>query len=94
MYEQISKELGWTCDARQLASMQAANEKELQSLEDRIKDAEENLGDTEVRDAHRAKADYLAKIGDRQEAGKAYTVTEGKTAGAGQKLDLVFSLLR
>ena len=94
LYEQTCKELGWTPDSKQLATMKAANEKALADLEGKIKDAEENLGDIEVRDAHRAKADYLAKIGDREAAGKAYAVTEEKTAGAGQKLDLVFSLLR
>lgn len=42
----------------------------------------------------RAKADYLAKIGDKEGATAAYEVTEKKTAGAAQKLDLVFSLMR
>lgn len=42
----------------------------------------------------RAKADYLAKIGDKDGATAAYALTEKKTAGAAQKLDLVFSLMR
>ena len=42
----------------------------------------------------RAKADYLAKIGDKEGATEAYALTEKKTAGAAQKLDLVFSLMR
>lgn len=94
LYEEVCKDLGWSPDANQLASMKSANEKQLAELDEKLKDAEENLGDIEVRDAHRAKADYLAKIGDRAAAGKAYAVTEEKTAGANQKLDLVFSLLR
>lgn len=53
MYEQISKNLGWTPDAGQLSNMQAANKKKLEEIEEKIKDAEENLGDIEVRDAHR-----------------------------------------
>lgn len=43
--------------------MKSANEAELVKLEGSIKDAEENLGDIEVRDAYLAKADYLYKIG-------------------------------
>lgn len=43
--------------------MKSANEAELVKLEANIKDAEENLGDIEVRDAYLAKADYLYKIG-------------------------------
>lgn len=42
----------------------------------------------------RARADYLARIGDKEAAIAAYAVTEQKTAGAAQKLDLVFSLMR
>ena len=34
-----------------------------QELEAAIKDAEENMGDIEVRDARLAKADYLCKLG-------------------------------
>lgn len=43
--------------------MKSANEAELVRLDASIKDAEENLGDIEVRDAYLAKADYLYKIG-------------------------------
>lgn len=44
--------------------MKSANEAELVRLDASIKDAEENLGDIEVRDAYLAKADYLYKIGE------------------------------
>lgn len=43
--------------------MQSANETKMQELEGKIKDAEENLGDTEVKEALTAKADYLCRIG-------------------------------
>lgn len=43
--------------------MQSANQAKLQELEEKIKDAEENLGDTEVKEALTAKADYLCRIG-------------------------------
>ena len=46
-----------------MSSMRKANEEQLSKLEASIKDAEENLGDIEVRDAFLAKADYLYKIG-------------------------------
>jgi hypothetical protein len=63
-YEQVTQELGWPVDPERLATMKAANAKALSELEDRIKDAEENLGDVEVRDAWAAKAEYLCKIGE------------------------------
>lgn len=59
MYEQICKDLGWTPDAGQLSNMQTTNKKKLEEIEEKIKDAEENLGDIEVRDAHRSATSTL-----------------------------------
>ena len=59
----MCSELGWTPDSARLEAMRAANEKEAARLDAAVKDAEENLGDIEVRDAHLAKAEYLYKIG-------------------------------
>ena len=155
LYEHSCQTLGWTIDADRMSSMRKANEEKLSTLKASIKDAEENLGDIEVRDAFLAKADYLYKIGayspdpgpvkgtakaqtfepcmqapavqpkyaclmcawhgaqtcvpsrpllatetsapdtgDRTAAKDAYTTTEQKTAGVGQKMDLAFSMLR
>ena len=94
VYEEACVELGCAVDAAQLERMRAANAARLQELADKLKDAEENAGEMEVRDALHARADYLADIGDRTAAAEAYTTTEAKTAGAGPKMDLAFSLLR
>lgn len=59
-----------------------------------LQDAEENLGETEVRDALHAKATFLGKIGDREAAAKAFKDTEDKTASGGSKADMVFSRIR
>jgi len=63
LYEFLCQEIGWNPDASQLKRMQSANQTKLQELEAKIKDAEENLGDTEVKEALTAKADYLCRIG-------------------------------
>ena len=63
LYEHLCQEIGWTPDASQLQRMQSANQTKLQELDGKIKDAEENLGDTEVKEALTAKADYLCRIG-------------------------------
>lgn len=47
-YEKVSTEFGWPLDSAKLQAMQAANTAKLEELESIIKDAEENLGDTEV----------------------------------------------
>eukprot|EP00887_Chlorella_sp_A99_P003104 scaffold9.g3104.t1 len=94
VYEAVTEELGIAPDAAALAALRAANAKRLEELEARIKDAEENEGEMEVRDALQAKADYLASIMDVQAAAEAFTAAEAKTAGVGPKLDLAFSQLR
>ena len=63
LYEYSSQMLSWTIDEERISSMRKANEEQLSKLEASIRDAEENLGDIEVRDAFLAKADYLYKIG-------------------------------
>lgn len=64
-YELVCKELNLPIDQRILKSMQSANEAKIKELDAKIKDAEENLGDTEIRTAMMEKAHYLSKIGDK-----------------------------
>mmetsp|Transcript_24714 Transcript_24714/g.53924 ORF Transcript_24714/g.53924 Transcript_24714/m.53924 type:complete len:389 (+) Transcript_24714:125-1291(+) len=94
IYEHISSELKWPLDQAKLAAMREKNTARLKELDDKIKDAEENLGETEVRDALHAKAEYLVQLGDREGAVKAFAATEEKTAGSANKMDLVFSQIR
>ena len=64
-YEEVCHDIGWTVDHALLEKMKATNKSELEKLEKNILDAETNLGETEVRDALLAKAEYLCKIGDK-----------------------------
>ena len=63
LYEHLCQEIGWSPDAAQLQRMQSANQAKMEELDGKIKDAEENLGDTEVKEALTVKADYLCRIG-------------------------------
>eukprot|EP00798_Chlamydomonas_sp_ICE-L_P025811 gene25811-11486_t len=94
LYEWVCAQLSIPVDAARLATMKEKNAATLAELESKIKDAEENLGETEVRDALLAKANFLCSIGDRDAAVEAYAATEAKTAGSGNKVDLVFNKLR
>jgi 26S proteasome regulatory subunit N7 len=94
IYEHVCTELGLQVDAAKLAGMKERNATKLAELEAKIADARENLGETEVRDALLAKAEFLADIGDREGATKAFEAAEAKTAGSGNKMDLVFSQIR
>ena len=63
LYEEACAELGWEPDAGRLEAMRRASDAGLAALEERVKDAQENLGDVEVRDALAAKAEHLCRIG-------------------------------
>lgn len=64
-YEGLCKDLKWQLDADLLSKMKKANEEELKRLDDVLEDAEKNLGESEIRDAMMAKAEYLIRIGDK-----------------------------
>ena len=64
-YEGLCKELKWQQDADLLSKMKKANEDELKRLDDVLEDAENNLGESEIRDAMMARAEYLIRIGDK-----------------------------
>eukprot|EP00879_Flechtneria_rotunda_P004844 GHRR01005117.1.p1 GENE.GHRR01005117.1~~GHRR01005117.1.p1 ORF type:complete len:388 (+),score=142.07 GHRR01005117.1:202-1365(+) len=93
-YQHICTELGWQVDQAKLSEMQSRNQKQLEELDAKFKDAEENLGETEVRDALHAKAEFYGRIGDRDAATKAYKDAEEKTASGASKADMVFSQVR
>lgn len=64
-YLSLCDDVGKPVDATLLSKMETVNKTELQKLEEGIKDAEKNFGETEQRDALLAKAEYLCKIGDK-----------------------------
>lgn len=76
------------------ASMKKKNEEELAKIEEKIKDAKENLGDTEVRDGLLVKADFFNRIGDKENAIEAFKVTFDKSIGTGGKLDNILTVIR
>ena len=65
LYQELCTELKWSVDNTLLAKMQANNEEKFKKLDETLKDAEENLGETEIRDALYAKAEYLCQIGEK-----------------------------
>eukprot|EP00741_Cyanophora_paradoxa_P002685 tig00000615_g2605.t1 len=94
LYAELCTELGWQKDEALLESMKTANRDELAKLEETLADAEKNLGENEVREALVAKADFFARIGDKENALTAYRVAGTKTVALGQRIDLVLATLR
>jgi len=66
----------------------------LKALGEKIKDAEENYGENEIREALLNQALFYKEIGDKEEAVKAYAKTSLKTIALGQKIDIAFDLVR
>ncbi|CAK9110394.1 26S proteasome non-ATPase regulatory subunit 6 homolog (26S proteasome regulatory subunit RPN7) (AtRPN7) (26S proteasome regulatory subunit S10 homolog), partial [Durusdinium trenchii] len=76
------------------AEMKKQNEEEEAKLDEKIKDAKENLGDIEIRDALLAKAGFFNRIGDKDQAVKGYEEAYEKTVGVGAKLDNILTVIR
>ncbi|KAM6947112.1 26S proteasome non-ATPase regulatory subunit 6 [Anarhichas minor] len=93
-YEGLCKDLKWQLDGDLLSKMKKANEEELKRLDDVLEDAEKSLGESEIRDAMMARAEYLIRIGDKEGALTAFRKTYDKTVALGHRLDIVFYLLR
>jgi len=94
LYELVCKDLKWQVDAKLLTDMKDANKTTLTELEAKIKDAEENLGESEHREALLKKAEHLTRIGDKKGAIEAIRITTTKTVGLGNRMDLVFLNIR
>ncbi|GAA6051772.1 hypothetical protein JCM3770_004964 [Rhodotorula araucariae] len=77
-----------------LTRLRQLNSDELKRLDDKLADAQTNLGETEISDALRERATYLARIGEKDAAVKAHDEAFEKTAGKGSKIDLVLSIVR
>lgn len=87
-------QLKFPLDADLLKKMKEINSRDLKKIEEKIEDAEKNLGETEVRDFMLEKAEYLCRIGDKEGALTQFQKTSDKTVTLGYRLDLVFHLIR
>ncbi|KVH98158.1 26S proteasome, regulatory subunit Rpn7 [Cynara cardunculus var. scolymus] len=94
LYETLTAGSVLKLDQKVLDSMRVRIDEELKKLDDKIADAEENLGESEVREAHLAKSLFYIRIGDKEKALEQLKVTEGKTVAVGQRMDLVFYTLQ
>lgn len=78
-----------------LSNLKQKNAENLESIEVKLKDAVENLGETEISDMLRTKALYLAKIGaEKEKCVAAFEEALKKQAGLGSKIDLRLGLIR
>ncbi len=64
-YQLVTEELRIPFDKSLFAKYQENNKEELKKLDEKLEDAEQNLGETEISDALLAKAEFFTKIGDK-----------------------------
>ncbi|TKR61871.1 hypothetical protein L596_028924 [Steinernema carpocapsae] len=93
-YSLVCSETGTPVDAALLQRMTEKNKKRIAEINAEIEDAEQNLGESEVRQAHLRKSEYLCQIGDKEAAVESFRKTYEKTVGLGYRIDLVFSQIR
>jgi len=93
-YLECCKDLNWNIDQNLVNKMKAENETKLKDLDSKIEDAEKNLGETEIREANLARAEYLSLIGDKEQSLAQFRKTYEKTVTLGHRLDLVFHQIR
>ncbi|CAK8698522.1 26S proteasome non-ATPase regulatory subunit 6-like [Clavelina lepadiformis] len=91
-YEKVCKDLGWIVDIKLLATMKAENEKQLKKLDDKI--AEEMEYESDEKEALLSKAEYLCKIGDKDECLTIFRKAYEKTVALGHRLDIIFNIIR
>ncbi|KAI8981668.1 26S proteasome subunit RPN7-domain-containing protein [Mycotypha africana] len=93
-YKLMVEELQEPLDQSLYDSMTAENEQELQKFDEKAANAVQNEGETEVNEALLAKADYYAKIGDKENALSAYEALLKRSITLGTSIDIVFTLVR
>ena len=93
-YQRLKDDGVLDLEKEEVEKMSLANETKLSSLRATLDDAIQNLGETEVREAMLAISDYYCKIGSQEKALEEYEVTLKKTVALGQKLDILFTMVR
>lgn len=75
-------------------SLQAENDKELEQFQKEEDDAVEQAGETEIQAARGKRAEFWARVGDKDKAIAAYEDVFEKTGILGTKIDLVLAIIR
>ncbi|AEO64058.1 32edcf41-e506-4306-ab38-cc610fa06c07 [Thermothielavioides terrestris] len=75
-------------------SLKADNDRELEEFQKEEEEAVEKAGDTEIQAARGKRAEFWARVGDKEKAIAAYEDVFEKTGVLGTKIDLVLAIIR
>ncbi|ETV93706.1 hypothetical protein H310_12470 [Aphanomyces invadans] len=93
-YERVSAEFRWPVDTALLSTMKKHNEDELAKLDAQLTDAEANLGDIEVLEAHLGRARLYSLIGDKEKVLEALHTALAKPTSVNQKIIIQLHIIR
>ncbi|ETI28055.1 hypothetical protein G647_00504 [Cladophialophora carrionii CBS 160.54] len=74
--------------------LKADNEKELEQFQKEEEEAEKEAGETEIQAARSKRAEFWARVGDKDKAIGAYEKVFDKTGPLGTKIDIVLAIIR
>jgi len=93
-YLHVCEMLKWPVDEALLEQLRVANAAELAKLDATLTDALENLGQNEQLEAYKAKAEFLARIGEKDKVFEVYEAVPPKITSKGQKTDIALHEVR
>nr|XP_023026222.1 26S proteasome non-ATPase regulatory subunit 6-like [Leptinotarsa decemlineata] len=93
-YEIVCRDLNWIIDETLLEEMKSRNVKAIEEFDETIDKALTSASLIEVKEAYLNKANYLSRIGDKENAIKILSQAFDRTVALGYKLDNVFHCIR
>jgi len=93
-HDELVAQFGWDVDRKWVEEATKVNKAKIEELDAKITEAVDKFGETEVREANLAKAEFLISIGDKAGAETQFRVTAEKTVALGQRIDIVLALTR
>ncbi|KAI3383758.1 hypothetical protein SNEBB_002918 [Seison nebaliae] len=93
-YRSLCEELKLPINQKLMEELEEENRTKIKELNKKIEDAKENFGEIEIRDAHIARCEYYAKIGDRDHFNDILKETIEKATSIEYRIDLAFLELR
>lgn len=94
LYRSVCAEFNWPVDPAISERLAATNAAALASLDAKVRDAEANLSENDIREALAERATYLVRICDSAAAPGALRRAEEATIGLGQRIDLICTRAR
>ncbi|KAI9826572.1 MAG: hypothetical protein M1832_006168 [Thelocarpon impressellum] len=92
--KKASPKVDFPWDEKLYEELKASNEKELEAFQKEEEEAAEKAGETEVQAAKGKRAEFWARVGDKDKAIASYEAVFENTGVLGTRIDLVLAIIR